>query len=422
MPDDPVVATLAKVASLTFPAVYAPDVQVGLQSLPNRAALGNPFEQRDTAYADAVEAIRQDPTLAPLIGDGSMYGTFIRQDTGRGWTFLRAQLPDLFVQTAASYVRAKQEPVDTARPLLGELSRVVDRVRRLISGEADQAIVLTALHGIELADNATLETPWGMLRAASSFERSQQAFGNRAPSAILVTEIPLRWKLGQPRKTARLKISKEHTAVAANARLFELATLLALGRDTPTRWVWQWTLSPLEHGREFSGQWTEPAPMGGPASPPPLTQEQTADLTAWANRVAASYDPSIAVAVRRTLSAVNERSRDPEDALIDAVIAWENLFGTGGTSEMVFRISTALAILLEPDTFARAERRSDLCKVYHLRSKVMHGGEVKHKDCLNERKDQAIDVAIDAMRELFEKHPSLIKDANRGIRIILGEA
>ncbi len=422
MSDDPVVAALARVAALMFPAVYAPDVQVGLQSLPNPAALGSPFEQRDTAYADAVEAISQDPTLEPLIGDDTIYGTFIAQDTGRGWALLKAQLPDVFVQTAASYVRAKQEPIDTVQPLLEELGRVVDRVRRLISGEADQAVVLTALHGIELADNGTLEMPWGTLRAASSFERSQWPFGNRAPSAILATTIPLRWKLGQPRGPDRLKISKEYTAVAANAHLFELAALLALGRETPTRWVWQWTLSPLEFGRGFVGQPAEPASMGEPASPPPLTQEQTADLAAWASRVAARYDPSIAVAVRRTLSAVTERSRNAEDALIDAVIAWENLFGTGGTSEMVFRITTALAILLEPDPFARAELRSDLCKVYSLRSKVTHGGEVKPKDHLDERKDQAIDVAIVAMRELFEKYPSLIKDAERGIRLILGVA
>jgi hypothetical protein len=418
--DDPVVTVLAKVAGLMFPAVYAPDVQVGLQSLPNPVALGNPFEQRDTAYADAVEAIGQDPILASLIGDDTMYGTFITQDTGRGWALLKAQLPDVFVQTAASYVRAKQEPTDTVQPLLEELGRVVDRVRRLISGEPDQAVVLTALHGIELADDGTLETPWGTLRAASPFERSQRPFGNRAPSAILATTIPLRWKLGQRSKGDKLKISNEYTAVAANAHFFELTALLALGRDTPTRWVWQWTLSPLEFGRGFLGQAAEPSSMGESTPPPPLTQQQTADLTAWAGRVAARYDPSIAVAVRRTLSAVTERSFNAEDALIDAVIAWENLFGTGGTSEMVFRITTALAILLEPDPSARAEFRSDLGKVYSLRSKVTHGGEVKPKDHLNERKDQAIDVAIGAMRELFEKHPSLIGDRERGMRLILG--
>ena len=152
MSDDPVVVALAEVASLVFPAVYAPDVQVGLQSLPNPVALGNPFEERHTAYARAAEAIGQDPTLSALMGDDAMYGTFITQDTGRGWALLKAQLPDVFVQTTASYVRAKQESIDTVQPLLEELGRVVDRVRRLISGEPDQAVVLTALHGIELAD------------------------------------------------------------------------------------------------------------------------------------------------------------------------------------------------------------------------------------------------------------------------------
>ena len=297
---------------------------------------------------------------------------------------------------------------------------MVDRVRRLISGEPDQAVVLTALHGIELAGNETLETPWGTLRGASSFERSQRPFGNRVPSAILATTIPLQWKMGQRSEGDKLKISNEYTAVATSARLFEFAALLALGRDAPTRWVWQWTLSPLEFGRGFSGPAADRLSLGEPAPPPPLTKQQTAELTIWANRVVTCYEPSIDVAVRRTLSAISERPTNSEDALIDAVIAWENLFGTGGTSEMVFRITTALAILLEPDPSARAEFRSDLGKVYSLRSKVTHGGEVKPKDNLSERKDQAIDVAIGAMRELFEKYPSLIGDRERGMRLILG--
>lgn len=43
---------------------------------------------------------------------------------------------------------------------------------------------------------------------------------------------------------------------------------------------------------------------------------------------------------------------DPGDRLIDAVIGWENLYASG-QGESTFRISGALAWLLEPDASAR---------------------------------------------------------------------
>lgn len=134
-------------------------------------------------------------------------------------------------------------------------------------------------------------------------------------------------------------------------------------------------------GSEYVGGATDPS-LAEPPAPAHLTEEQADGLVAWAERVARFYHPSIAVAMRRTLSAVAERRSSAEDTLRDAVIEWENLFGTGGTSEMTFRVTTALALLLDPDPASRPALRKELSKVYDLRSKVAHGGEVKPKDQL----------------------------------------
>ena len=52
----------------------------------------------------------------------------------------------------------------------------------------------------------------------------------------------------------------------------------------------------------------------------------------------ATDDSKIRIAIRRVLSAINERM-NPVDGFVDVIIAWENLFG--GNAELSFRISTA---------------------------------------------------------------------------------
>jgi hypothetical protein len=424
MTDDPVVAALSEVAAVMFPAVYAPDVQVGPTYLPNPEVVRQIYadENADPAYARAVDAIGGDPALAPLLGDGEQHGPWssgamISSDVGRSWLIQsRTFLPGTFVQNAARLVVAKGCPTDSLEPLLEELGPLVLRVRRLVAGEPDEVPVLTAFHGIGIAEGMTLATPWGSLRAPFSAEREQRPFGSFSPSAILETTVPVHWKLGEH----GTPISGELATMGTHPNLLALTALLALGRGTPLQWLWRATLVPLQTlGSEYVGGAMDPS-WADPPAPDPLTEEQADQLVVWADRVARFYHPSIAVAMRRTLSAVAERRSSSEDTLIDAVIAWENLFGTGGTSEMTFRVTTALALLLEPDPTSRPALRKELSKVYDLRSKVAHGGEVKPKDHLGERKDRAIDVAIDALRALFEIHPSLLSQPERGMHLILG--
>jgi hypothetical protein len=160
---------------------------------------------------------------------------------------------------------------------------------------------------------------------------------------------------------------------------------------------------------------------GGPARTggEPLTEEEERQLDEWATLVERHYDPVIEIAVRRTITAILERN-EPPDALIDAVIALENLFGHGGTTEVIFRVTAAVAHLLEPDPTERAAFRSKLGKVYDARSKVIHGAAITAKVKLPERKEEAIEAAIGSLRALFAERPHLISDTERGMRLILG--
>ena len=169
-------------------------------------------------------------------------------------------------------------------------------------------------------------------------------------------------------------------------------------------------------GQAYTGGGTAEASWMDRFSTPEVLHEGELDnLIRWSNLVDEHYDQSIEIAVRRGLSAVAKRS-NTEDSLIDAVIAMESLFGHSGETEVGFRVTSAISILLEPNPAARATFRSRLGKVYGSRSKVVHGSSTPH---LHDHKEEAIGVMVRCLRALFEETPHLITDRDRGMRLIL---
>lgn len=148
-----------------------------------------------------------------------------------------------------------------------------------------------------------------------------------------------------------------------------------------------------------------------------LSTDEQQQLAEWCALVDTHHHPSLDVAIRRGLSAVRDRI-DTEDALIDAVIAMESLFGHGGETEVTFRVTSAIAILLEDESEARAAFRSRLGKIYKSRSKVVHGG-TSDSSRLHEHKEEAIAVMLRCFRALFASAPHLLADRDRGMRLIL---
>jgi hypothetical protein len=420
---DPVSAALAGLVRAAVPGVFE---AVAITDVRSRYE----FEQRrgwpvgltqKPAYTRAVRAIRTDPALAPLLRNKDHGGVFVSTNVGVGHQIQSVDyFPQGIYEAAARLVLAKRLSTDLTDALLSAVDDVLSSIRALASGESDTAIVLTAFDGFGLADGSSLSTPWGSVRAASKLERATNPFGVLSPSIIMESVVPLRWEIDAPGKPGLMPLSDELTALGLGVELLPFAALLALGRGTPVRWLWRTVLSPLVGGG-YNGSGATSGNEWMMLPPPELLSgQEEADLQAWAGRVASSYDEVIAVAMRRTLSAVIERGSSAEDALIDAVIAWENLFGVGSSSEMVFRVTTALAVLLAPSAQERAGLRARLAKVYALRSKVAHGGVVVPKDRLGDRRDEAIDIAIAALKSLFESYPSLIADKDRGMRLILG--
>lgn len=105
------------------------------------------------------------------------------------------------------------------------------------------------------------------------------------------------------------------------------------------------------------------------------------------------------------LAACGWEGLDGSDSLvspgyIDAVVVWENLLGT--SDEVTFRVSAALAKLLERDGTRRRTLQKELSKVYRIRSRLIHGAAVDasmvEKVC-----SRAIEVAVQALRASYAR-------------------
>ncbi len=125
------------------------------------------------------------------------------------------------------------------------------------------------------------------------------------------------------------------------------------------------------------------------------------------------------MAIRRMLQALAERSQQ-DDVLVDAVVVWENLFGAA--QETTLRITTALAWLLGTDADDRAARQSRYKNLYGLRSDIVHGSDKLKVAEVPAAAEEAVQVSLAALREIFSVRQDLLQEndsGRRGNRLLL---
>jgi hypothetical protein len=141
---------------------------------------------------------------------------------------------------------------------------------------------------------------------------------------------------------------------------------------------------------------------------------------AWLGAVGTDTLSHVNLAATRTLRAFTER-RNQDDMLIDAVIAWESLFGA--KTESTLRVSGALACLLYPPGQDRADAQKRYSGIYNSRSEIVHASPTKRTTPLviAENAREAAQVAIRALRVMLRDRQDLIplESASRGLRLLL---
>lgn len=409
--------SIRELAIAAHPEVYVlePWTLPGREPMPTFAVpRDHPASTRFNHLAQEVEPFTALYTAGPD-------GAFVSANTGQGWRVQPEHLPGAIVASAARELLFIGGDPDSAEELADRSSRVLDQITALLAGEAVDVPVLIAFSGIGFEPGAEVELPWGVARNASEFEQRNRPFGGRSSSLVVETPVSATLRIGEPETDGNFDPTALQRATRA-ASLLPLAVLVGVERDgyVVVEWLWQTVLFPASVGSSYTGSVSATSWIEQFMQPTVLTAHEQKQLTEWSTRIDEHHDPSIDVAIRRGLSAVRERA-NAEDALIDAVIAMENLFGHGGETEVTFRVSSAIAILLEDDAAARAGFRSRVSKIYRSRSTLVHGGTLDASE-LHDHKEQALGVMVQCLRTLFEREPHLIHHRDRGVRLILQTA
>ena len=134
-----------------------------------------------------------------------------------------------------------------------------------------------------------------------------------------------------------------------------------------------------------------------------LSEGVSEQLNTWLPRVKAMPE-HLVPSMRRLLRAAAERS-DLVDSLIDAVVAWEGLFGAD--REITFQVTGAMCLLLEKDDMDdRADLKRELGKIYGMRSSFVHGavqvGDKKMPiDTVAQHASRAVSLGLGAFKEVL---------------------
>jgi hypothetical protein len=199
-----------------------------------------------------------------------------------------------------------------------------------------------------------------------------------------------------------------------------LAATLGIENDIPIAVDPTWTVvfAPIMRGG-FPRPWRNDYSLPRASAPlRVLSEEQAGAWESWISTINSEGLGKLRIATRRLQTAIAERT-SPLDRFVDAVVVWENLFGSGG--ELTLRISASLAWLLGRDSEERARLHRELSRLYGRRSQVVHGGEHLSDAEAAVAAERALEIAILALRKLYLDFPELVSIAahDRSLAIML---
>ena len=409
---------------------------------PFTPSLGGALHQHPDR-ADLEAAILADSELTKLFPQEEEHSGrigMVFQSTGSGGTLQLWTFPELLLRSGwQKACHAYKSP--SLQDFVDGVLWALDTTRRAVQGKPVTVPVRIGLAGVTLAGTTELELPWGRIRPLDDRDKRvipphlEGELSTTLPTGEsivinyqgdLVVEMDLPYSIVvREWDSADDSMSTPEWPVGTQAyqlireRLESLQLGLLLGVDRTPRPVvktaWTSILQPLSHG---GTGWNELKHSS--LSPARLSAAELTEWNRWTELVSTQRTPSVAVAITRSLRAATERN-DPSDALLDAVIAWENLVGADG-GETTLRIATSLACLLGSDPTERAQIDEEVRRLYGLRSKIVHGNPKATMEKAAGEYQHALDITLKALRKLFEQRPELLSEktsADRSRRLML---
>jgi Apea-like HEPN len=375
------------------------------------------LHSRSRAMADFEAALLADPVFSPL------FSSYLSTSTRRGLS-IQSELfaPALLANAYERCLILSESP--TATEIQEEVVAQLAEIGKAVAGEEIAVPAYVALSGLLLPEGcSSIDLGFGTLRAIDP--RIRARFGEQAGSVatmldvngdvvavdaggdlLLAVRVP--YSLTLDSSSAGYPQAGNPTSFDYAARAADSLKIGLLMSSSPT-WIHElvlkdmWTVvfdpaaqGPLESRRALPGS---------PFRPRRLTKPEADELAVWSSRIMSLRVSNIEIALKRLCSAVNERNH-VTDALTDAIIAWENLFG--GIPKTTDRVCKSMACILGGTPDQIKARRRVVEGIYDLRSRVVHGdkGEVPTGDM--PKINDALGFLISALKVLLTTRKELI--------------
>jgi hypothetical protein len=345
------------------------------------------------------------------------YGSYMAS-TGHGGGIQLATLPATLVVNSFELMRMRGALSLEAFSDAAEYT--VETIRHCMNGDIVNVPVFLGFNNISLDDVGEIETEWGTLRPVNE-GISELAPNNTSTTNIdgkhyklgfvLESTYPYKVNFGESNKNDKWpkELDGARNRLSEITENVSLCFSLACQRTPPVGMTSAWAMifDPISQGTSLSWNSEPRSPVNFHILNAGLESKEVAN---WCKRLKDIEDTKIRLAIRRILSAINQR-RDPIDGFVDTIIAWENLFG--GNAELSFRISISIAKLLGETDEQRKELQKFVNEHYNIRSKLVHGVKEMTPEEAVKCRDSCLDIALKAIRKLYLERVELIEDTNR---------
>ena len=419
---DPVLDLLNRVAHDLWPIYLLPPPSHG-PKLFWLSSRGNLFQY--PFLNELINAVLNDDSLSKLFPGAESIGAdnqlsaafsiqshWIMNAGGAGsqqlFTVLSNLLLDAVVRTLLRNGRLDHDEMMTS------VAESLNVLRQLADGKIVDVPTIIGFSGVQLEEGAEIKLPTGVIRQIRSIERDLILNQADTVSVVVGTTFPLQIlevsEFDPTDDNWHKKYQKYASRMEEVQRTFQhgidqirLSILLSSKGDEylGSNEVGRFAADPTRPGG-FS-TWAMDARI--PASYV-LSGDQKQDVVNWHRLITVKHPESLDIAMKRLLSSASTRF-DFNDAFIDALIVWENAFGT--KQETTFRVTGALAKLIEPEDFSkRAALQKELSALYGVRSALIHGAKEPNAEKSWAYRQRSIGIAIDCLRKLYKDRPDLL--------------
>lgn len=305
------------------------------------------------------------------------------------------------LQPAFGKLHALQVALDADSFVSQALSHL-DDLCGILQGRPCEALIVSGVDGLRLKPSGIAKTPWGVLRPLPEPAHNGywEVFADPARCSLVDRRL-VSLKIDRSREPRDLFDGTEVTVEPATM-LLPVASALAGNATRETRGValtWRVVIPSVAAGFGSTSSLLRPKAWGR------LLDINPDELSHWTTLVAREHQAPVDVAARRLGNALAYRW-ESADILIDAVMIWENLLGAD--TETTFRVTAALAKLIESDPNRRGDLKVQLGKIYALRSRVVHGGTAKPHD-IDEAATAAVRIAVQALKASYLRGADWLK-------------